>query len=339
MGGKVKQGLLAMVLVAGLGLLAIADAEAKRFGGGGSIGRQSTNVSRQAAPATPGSSFAQPRPATAAPVAPAAVAPAALPPKPASPWKGIVGGLVGGALLGAMFSHMGMGAGMAGAMGSILPLLLIAGVAFFLFRLFQNRNAAAAPLYVGMPPASMPDMNQRNDQRNDNVIPMNNASATGFQSAAESFSGAASAPSAPISTGIGASNTMSAPAPTWALPTDFDSVGFLRQAKTYFIRLQAAWDKADINDIREFTNGEMYAEIKLQIQERGASPNVTDVVTLDAEMLGIETLGNDYLASVKFSGMIKEAANAPAEAFKEVWNLSKPVDGSSGWVLAGIQQL
>jgi len=27
------------------------------------------------------------------------------------------------------------------------------------------------------------------------------------------------------------------------------------------------------------------------------------------------------------------------ESFQEVWNLSKPVNGSSGWMLAGIQQL
>lgn len=334
-GAQVKRGFLAIMLVAGAGLLVMADADAKRFGGGGSIGRQSTNVTRQVAPATTGSSFGQTRPTSpaAAPAPTAGANPAALPPKPASPWKGIVGGLVGGALLGAMFSHLGMGAGMASALGSILPMLLLAGVAFFLFRWFQNRNAASRPAYAGMSPTSMPDMQQRND----NVIPMNNAPAKGFQSAADSFSSAPS--SAPISTGMGTSNGMNEPVATWNLPADFDGAGFLRQAKTYFIRLQAAWDKADINDIREFTSAEMYAEIKLQIQERGASPNVTDVVTLDAELLGIETLAHDYLASVKFSGMIKESASAPAEAFKEVWNLSKPVDGSSGWVLAGIQQL
>jgi len=115
--------------------------------------------------------------------------------------------------------------------------------------------------------------------------------------------------------------------------------GFLRHTKTYFIRLQAAWDRADINDIREFTTPEMFGELKLQLQERGATPNVTDVVTLDAELLGIETTSNEYLASVKFSGMIKESEHAPAEAFTEVWNLSKPLSGQSGWVLAGIQQV
>jgi predicted lipid-binding transport protein (Tim44 family) len=83
----------------------------------------------------------------------------------------------------------------------------------------------------------------------------------------------------------------------------------------------------------------MFAEMKLQLQERGASANHTDVVSLDAELLGMETVGNDYLASVKFSGMIRESENAAAEPFTEVWNLSKPVSGNGGWILAGIQQL
>jgi predicted lipid-binding transport protein (Tim44 family) len=125
----------------------------------------------------------------------------------------------------------------------------------------------------------------------------------------------------------------------WGVPADFDTAGFLRHAKTYFIRLQAAWDRADASDIRDFTTPEMFAEMKLQLQERGAAANHTDVVSLDAELLGIETQGDGYLASVKFSGMIREAENAPAEPFAEVWNLSKPVSGQGGWVLAGIQQL
>ncbi len=83
----------------------------------------------------------------------------------------------------------------------------------------------------------------------------------------------------------------------------------------------------------------MFGELRLQLQERGASANHTDVVSLDAELLGVETTAKDYLASVKFSGMIKESEQAPAEAFAEVWNMTKPVNGQGGWVLAGIQPL
>ena len=103
--------------------------------------------------------------------------------------------------------------------------------------------------------------------------------------------------------------------------------------------MQAAWDKADTNDLREFTTPEVFAELKMQIQERGASADFTDVVSIDGELLGIETIGNEYLASVKFTGMIKSAPTAAPEPFNEVWNMSKPVSGNGGWVLAGIQQL
>ena len=58
-----------------------------------------------------------------------------------------------------------------------------------------------------------------------------------------------------------------------------------------------------------------------------------------AELLGIETQTYDYLATVRFQGLIKEAADASAEPFAEIWNLAKPQNGASGWVLAGIQQV
>jgi predicted lipid-binding transport protein (Tim44 family) len=311
-----KKFLFTMMLMVGAMSMVVTEAEAKRFGGGGSSGRQSNNVSRQAAPAAP----AQAKPAAA----PATAGAAAVPPKPASPWKGIVGGLIGGALLGAMFSSMGMGGGLASALGSILPMLLLAGAAFFLFRMYQNRKGGSAPsaftpqpAYAGASgsAAPLPEIGSR-------IEPMS------FQS------GAAGAGVGAVGSGFGTADQG-----TWTIPSDFDVPAFLRNAKSYFIRLQAAWDKADINDIHEFTTAEMYAEIKLQIQERGAQANVTDVVSVDAELLGLETVGNDYLASVKFTGMIKEDPNAPAEAFKEVWNLSKPLNGQGGWALAGIQQL
>ncbi|WP_247364106.1 Tim44 domain-containing protein, partial [Ralstonia pseudosolanacearum] len=125
----------------------------------------------------------------------------------------------------------------------------------------------------------------------------------------------------------------------WGVPADFDTQAFLRNAKVYFVRLQAAWDAGNLNDIREFTTPEMFAEIKMDLTDRGTVPNKTDVVSVEAELLGIETHPTEYLASVRFSGMIREETSAPAQPFAEVWNLTKPTQGSGGWVLAGIQQL
>ena len=133
--------------------------------------------------------------------------------------------------------------------------------------------------------------------------------------------------------------SLAAPQPSSRIPADFDSEGFLRVAKLNFVRLQAANDAKNLDDLREFVAPEIFAEIKLEMDERGNVPQQTDVVTLNASLLEVVTDGPRHIASVHFSGMIREDANAPASAFDEVWNLTKPVDGSSGWVVAGIQQL
>jgi predicted lipid-binding transport protein (Tim44 family) len=135
------------------------------------------------------------------------------------------------------------------------------------------------------------------------------------------------APAAPSST---------APA---RIPPGFDSEAFLRIAKLNFVRLQASNDAKSLDDIREFVSPELYAEIKLQMDERGDTPQQTDVVTLNAELLEVVTEGNRHIASVRFSGTLREAVGAPATPFAEIWNLAKPVSGNQGWVIAGIQQL
>jgi len=290
---KILIGLL--VAISTLAVM-LPQAEAKRMGGGGSIGRQSQSVSRQAMPPSQNQAAAQRQAAPAATPQNAA-------PKPASPWRNILGGALLGLGLGALFSHFGMG----GAMGSLLMVALLVMAGLFIFRMFRNKGQG------GMQPAYA------------------NAS-HGYQADAM--------PKANTDTGVDTASTSTAANDMlFGVPAGFDTTGFLRHAKTYFIRLQAAWDKADVNDLREFTTPEMFAELKLELQERGASPNHTDVVSLNAELLGIENAGNDHMASVRFSGMIREEEHSAARPFTEVWNLAKPIAGQSGWVLAGIQQL
>lgn len=311
-----KKILLAIVMVVSTLALTVPQAEARRMGGGfSSFGKQSSNVSRKA-PAQPSQATNAAKPAAA----PAAAGAAA---KPASPWKGILGGALLGLGLGALLSHFGMGGALASMISTLLMLALFAMAAMFIYRMWMrnktgNGNTGAQPAFAGT-------YNARNNTGN-NTPDIGSRIDTPSQPAALQ--------SAPF-----ASGSNDADQATWSIPSDFDVPGFLRHTKTYFIRLQAAWDRADTNDIREFTTPEMFGELRLQLQERGTTANVTDVVTLDAELLGIETTGNEYLASVKFSGMIKESEHAPAEAFAEVWNLSKPLSGQGGWVLAGIQQV
>ena len=123
------------------------------------------------------------------------------------------------------------------------------------------------------------------------------------------------------------------------IPEGFDSAAFLRIAKLNFVRLQASNDAKSLDDIREFVSPELYAEIKLQMDERGDTPQQTDIVTLNAELLEVVTEGNRHIASVHFSGTLREVVGATATPFDEIWNLAKPVSGDQGWVIAGIQQL
>lgn len=123
----------------------------------------------------------------------------------------------------------------------------------------------------------------------------------------------------------------------WGIPADFDVPRFLRKSKSAFVRMQAAWDRADLNDIRRFTSKELFGEFFRQIGDRAGAPAVTEVVTLGAELHSVETADGYYIARVKFSGMIKEDAG-PVTPFSETWELSKPLDGHRSWIVAGIEQ-
>ncbi|MEI7613211.1 MAG: TIM44-like domain-containing protein [Betaproteobacteria bacterium] len=238
--------------------------------------------------------------ATPAPVKPA---PATAPtPAPKRNWLGPIAGLAAGLGIAALLSHFGMGEGVA----NFLMIALLVMAAFVVFKLLFRRKApemqAATAQYESMQNAGTPHQD-----------------------------------AAPLMPTAGASPLTTAP--SQRIPDDFDTEGFLRVAKLNFVRLQAANDTRNLDDLRDFTGPELFAEIKLQIDERGNAAQQTDVVTLNAELIEVTTEGHRHLASVHFSGMIRETAGTPAAPFDEVWNLSKPTDGSTGWVIAGIQQV
>ena len=153
-----------------------------------------------------------------------------------------------------------------------------------------------------------------------------------------------------IGAGVGAAEAPSALSGTqnWGIPAGFDTVGFLAGAKAHFVNLQAAWDKADVTTLKTMLTEDMLAEIRTQIAERDAAAPAgtvhrTEVIAVEAQLLGIEELpaginAAHYMASVEFSGVIREEAGLAPEPFKEVWNLTKPVAGG-GWLVAGIQAL
>lgn len=280
----------------------IQDADAKRLGGGSSIGRQSSTVTqRQAAPVQ--------NTATPTQQAVPATQPAPAPAPQGNRWLGPIAGIAAGLGIAALMSHFGMGGAFGEGLGSILMIGLLVMAGVFVWRMLRSRSTATPTARPLEPVYEAPV-----------AVAAPRAPAAGFTSVADATSGGA-APSGP-----------------WGVPADFDVAGFVRNSKVNFIRLQTAWDNKNLVDIREFTTPEMFAELKMQISET-TGKNQTDVVAVDAELLGIDTNQFDYLASVRFSGTLRENQAKDAEAFEEVWNLTKPKDGKSGWLLAGIQQV
>ena len=283
------------------------DAEAKRMGGSKSMGKQSQSVTQkqQAAPAQPAQAPAA-QPATAAKPA---QAPAAQP-KKGFGMGGILGGLAAGLGLGWLLSHFGLGEAAASFFMGILIVMAIAMVGLWLFRRFANNGQAT---YKTSPAGGPQWEDQNRFERQEPVSAPTSSS---------SYSGSVATPSAPE-----------------VAINGFDQESFLLNAKKHFVHLQDAWDRGDLEKLKEFATAEMFEELRQDLEARATVQNRTEVLTLEAELLGVESLLDVYLASVRFSGMIREQADGPAESFVEVWNLTKPVNGQGGWVLAGIQQL
>lgn len=115
---------------------------------------------------------------------------------------------------------------------------------------------------------------------------------------------------------------------------------FLRVARLSFVRLQAAWDAADLPALQSLTTGPLAAELQEELEARGPGENRTEVLTLDARLLAMEELAEAYIASVEFSGLIRERLDDGAAPFRELWMLARlKAAGGPGWRLARVQAL
>lgn len=312
----------ALVAVSGLALTAVTfDAEAARVGKGSNAGRQSTNVTSQKAaqPAAATSNTTQ-RSAAAAPAAGAAGTAAAA--SGASRWLGPLAGIAAGLGIAALLSHFGLG----GAFADFLVLALIAGVVVFgvMFILRRMRGPQPAAEGAGMGTRAGGMSGNNNDMFRQSNEPATQASVSLPASATGSMSAAGFGSDAP------------APDQSWFIPVDFDTQRFLSEAKKQFVSIQKVWDSGNISEMRNFLTDDLMKELQAQLNDR-VEENHTEVVLLNAELLGIEKVSDGHLASVRFSGMLREQAGAEAFRFEEVWNLFKPEQG--GWLLAGIQQV
>lgn len=297
-----KFSLVAAVLALGLTMTAGDADAARRLGGGKSAGMQ-----RQMTP---------PKAPAAAP-APARNAAGAAPTQPKRSWMGPLAGLAAGLGLAALASHLGFGEELASMLLiglAVLAVVVVVGMIARRRAVGQQpaMAGAGATRYSAGAPAGVDG--QSANRSYDMLRPAGGTAAAGAAAAVEAGSGG-------------------------NIPADFDVPAFVRNAKVHFIRLQAANDAGNLDDIREFTTPEMFAEIKMDISERGGATQETDVVSIEADVLDVAEEANRYVVSVRFTGLVREDANAAAEPVDEVWHLVKPREGSGGWLLAGIQQM
>jgi predicted lipid-binding transport protein (Tim44 family) len=293
---------LSTIAFASIIALSTSIVDAKKFGGGKSVGAQRDSVTQRqsgaptAAPATPNAAAATAAPA-AAPAAAGAAAKTGM-----AKWAGPIAGIAAALGLGYLFSQMGA----AGFLGFLLvAVLLLVGLGFLARNMMKKQASAnGAPMQYQAPQAE----------------PAYREPVSGALGGAGAVGGAAASG---LAGGFG-------------IPAGFDKVGFEDNAKKQFMALQAANDKGDLDAVRDFTTDEFYNQIAKDVI--AGNKDATQVDELNAELLGIETERNNYWASVQFTGKMREDGMVMSSPFVETWNLVKPVDGSKGWLLAGIQQ-
>jgi predicted lipid-binding transport protein (Tim44 family) len=319
--------LMTLILAGVLALGSLNAEAARRMGGGKSIGQQSGQVTKReaAAPAAPAQNAAAAKPAAA----PAAAA-------PKKPWGAMLGGLAAGLGLAWLAHSLGMG----GAFGNVLMVLLIGVAVMAVIGMFMRsrRNAESGNqggfAYQGAgasadQPASLKQYNPEKVGNDASARPWESQNTRFDSSSVEASSGSM------IGSALGGNQT-------WGIPAGFDVDSFVTAAKRNFVTLQDAWDRSDISMLRSMMTDTMVAEIRSQLAERESQfpgqPNKTEVVMLEAQLLGIEEQADAYLASVEFNGMIREDASAGPSSFREVWNMTKSKQGG-GWLVAGVQAL
>ena len=303
-----------LVAVAGAGVaMAPLEAEAKRLGGGRPAGMQRQMPPKQPAATPAQQQGTQPQNA-AAPQAGAAQQAAGQAGRRS--WMGPVAGLAAGLGIAALASHFGFGEELANFMTMALLAVVAMVVIGWLMRRFGARKAQGPQLAGAGAPFGGQNMARQ----------------------AEPASPAAPAYGGGSGMGLAGGSGVSA-ASLAALPADFDVAGFERIAKMIFIRMQAANDAANLDDLRKFTTPELFASLRLDLQDRGPAAQQTDVMQLQAEVVDTARDDGQLVVSVRFHGLIREDVNAGAEPFDELWHLVRPLDESREWAIAGITPL
>lgn len=302
------------------------DAEARRLGGGGSFGRSAPSQF-QKSPSTAPSGTTSTAPSKQQATNPAG-ATAGTAAAPRNRFLGPLGGLAAGLGLAALFGYLGFGAGMAEFLGTMLMIAAAVFAVMFLVRMLRGQQAAKPRPAYSAPGATS---SGQNSYRQASTNPINDpVPGMGAPRNDQGFGqfGNASAFDAP----------MPAATPVKDLPAGFDEANFVNSAKKFFVTMQGVFDQGDVAGLREYCSDDVVDHLRAEIEARGNAVNRTDVVTLDAQLIGFETDVDEQIATVAFTGMLREEQDAAAEEINELWIMSRPVAGG-GWVLSGIHNL
>ena len=222
--------------------------------------------------------------------------------------SGMMGGLLGGLLAGGLFAYLlGSGAfeGLQG-MDFLLIALLALGAIFLIRTLRKGKMAAPQQqtAYAGYQPpqSAAPQQFEQNH-------------------------------SAPQATGFADSDV------PFRLPPGFDMNGFLAGARDHYRTLQEAWNKNDLEKVREYVSPELFEQLKAERAELSGEQH-TEVMYVDTQLVRAD-YGSDWAqVSVRFSGRYMDRQEQVEEDIKEVWHLERNLaKDNAPWHIVGIEQL
>lgn len=277
----------------------VAEAEAKKFGGGKSFGK-SFKTAPANKPIADNKNNAN-QPANAQNLK-------------SNSKKGLMGGLLGGLLAGGL-----IGALLGGAFEGIqfMDILIIGLIAFVAYKLFKGMSQAKASSLAQPRPAYADSGSQ---QFRTNETPADASGPASFGGAQGRTENQETGEEVPLD-----------------LPPGFDVNGFLAGSCDHYRTLQEAWNKADFDIIAEYTSPSLGEELIAERKTLEGEQN-TEVMFLDADLVRAHQVFGTAQVSIKFSGRYKDNIEGIEEDITDIWHLERDLkEPNAPWFIIGIE--
>jgi predicted lipid-binding transport protein (Tim44 family) len=224
-----------------------------------------------------------------------------------------------------LFSGLAHATGMGGFGGSgfgMLEILLLGGLAFFLYRKYQASRAVAAPGFGSM---------QYQDTQYQAPTPPSYSSHPPVQE------------SLPLN-GIDYRSLTT-------MDRSFTPEKFLKTAQELFFKIQGAWNKQDLSTLRALCGGELmksWEDEIAQLKARGQANRMDNIALRASEITEAWTEnGEDFITvrlfanlldyTVDSRGAVVNGSDSDSVEFEEYWTFTRPV-GPNAWKLTAVQR-